>query len=81
MYETLSSPHAGPDITTESVESVNPYYKLKIQANGVVSRVLLTNYKVDFLFATIGGCLMFFFLFFGCLGRWYNQYSLKARLG
>ena len=48
--------------------------------NGSTDRVIFTNYKVDFLLATIGGCFMFFYIIFGCFGQCYNQYRFKKLL-
>ena len=67
-------------LSTQTVPSADPYYRLKIVANGSTERIHFTNYKIDFLFATIGGCFMFFFIIFGCCGRCFNHYRLRSHL-
>lgn len=56
-----------------------PYYRLKISTSGKVQRIIFTSYKIDFLFATVGGCFIFFFFFFGCFGKAYNNYRMKVK--
>ena len=53
---------------------------LKIKATGKTDRFVYSNYKIDFLFATIGGCFLFYFLIFSCFGRWRNEESVKSKL-
>ena len=55
-------------------------YKVKIKLSGEVLRIIKSNYKLDFLISTIGGCFMFFYLIFGCFGKMINNYFMKARL-
>ena len=57
-----------------------PYYKLKIAVSGKVKRIMFSSYKIDFLFATIGGCFVFYFFFFGCFGKAFNNYKMKVKL-
>lgn len=63
-----------------SVQNPDPQYKLKVALSGKVSRVIFSSYKIDFLFAMIGGCFAFFFIIFGCIGKAYNHYNLKKKL-
>lgn len=61
-------------------DSNDAYYRLKISASGKVQRIIFTSYKIDFLFATVGGCFIFFFFFFGCFGKAYNNYRIRVKL-
>jgi hypothetical protein len=45
-----------------------------------VNRFVFTSYKIDFLFATIGGCFVFYYFFFGCFGKAFNNYKIRVKL-
>lgn len=55
-------------------------FKAIFRTKGETIRIITTNYKVDFLLATIGGCVMFYFIVFGWIGKLYNNYKLRAKM-
>jgi hypothetical protein len=64
----------------KSISSPKPFWKQKIIISGRVTRVVFSSYKIDFLFATIGGCFVFYYFFIGCFGKAYNNYKIKVKL-
>ncbi len=56
------------------------FYRLKLTTSGKVQRIIFSNYKIDFLFAIIGGCFAFYFFFFGCIGKLYTNFQIRAKL-
>lgn len=82
--ETLTTSFEDLDVNSESIPLNGPtdlpYYKIRVMPTGSAQRIIFTNYKIDFLFATIGGCFIFFFLIFSCFGRAFNEYLYKAKL-
>jgi hypothetical protein len=64
----------------KSVNSTSPYFRQKFIPTGRVNRFVFTSYKIDFLFATIGGCFAFYYFFFGCFGKAFNNYKIKVKL-
>ncbi len=53
---------------------------MKILLTGKIKRVVFTSYKVYFLIATIGGCFVFFYAFFGSFGTGFNLFRVKVKL-
>lgn len=63
-----------------SVDSDYPFYDIRVKTSGRVNRVIFTSYKIDFLFAIIGGCFSFYYFFFNLIANAYSRYRLKVSL-
>lgn len=63
-----------------SVTTKVPYLKFRLAISGRITRIILSNYKIDFLFAIIGGAFVFYYFVFGCFAKAFNNFKVKSKL-
>lgn len=71
---------SGKSQFTTYTSSGKAFYRLKLSTSGKVQRIIFSNYKIDFLFAIIGGSFVFYFFFLGCIGKLYTNFQIRAKL-